>query len=552
VTDRTDLLARIDALERESRAAFEDAQREADALFAQYQLSQLVASGGSVRDLARSVLLEAVRLAAVDRGALWLGTAEEPGLLLASEVGHAATEDPAVPPEALADLNEGRIWCSRVPGGRAVVVSDDAAAILLGFWATDGRAPDPDGIRVAQLARHELAVAFGGARLRETLERERGELTAVVDGTTDLIVQVDADLRVVRLNPAGERLLGLRAGDAIGRTCADVLGCSVAGGHDVSACPLGEVMRSGVPTAYLETAVRGADGSAIRVAGGYSVVTTDDADDRAAQGRARATAIVRDISAIAALNALREGFVATVSHELRTPLSLIRGYAQTLLHLELDPAAQHDYLERIDELTERLSGLVGQILDVTHLEADPLILERVPMSFAAIVTRLRGDLEPSGRADRLRIDLPATLPAVEVDGNRVGQILENLVENAFKYGPPDGVVRIAAMPVGSWLLVAVDDEGVGIPDTERALVTEPFHRAWNVRESRVPGTGLGLFICRRLVEAHGGELHLEDRPDGNAGTRVSFTLPLLAEPGPAARREAKGRDRPAVPEVDRA
>src|SRR6185436_6484368 len=97
VTDRTDLLARIDALERESRAAFEDAQREADALFAQYQLSQLVASGGSVRDLARSVLLEAVRLAAVDRGALWLGTAEEPGLLLASEVGHGATEDPAVP-----------------------------------------------------------------------------------------------------------------------------------------------------------------------------------------------------------------------------------------------------------------------------------------------------------------------------------------------------------------------------------------------------------------------------------------------------------------------
>lgn len=552
MTDRPDLIARIDALERERRAAFDDAQREADALFAQYQLSQLVASGGSVRELARSVLLEAVRLAAVDRGALWLGTAEDRGLLLASEVGDGASTHEAAPPGTLADLNEGRLWCSRVPGGRAVVVSDDAAAILLGLWTSDGRAPDPDGIRVAQLARHELAVAFRGARLRETLERERGELTAVVDGTTDLIVQVDADLRVVRLNPAGERLLGIRAGDAIGRTCADALGCSVAGGHDVSACPLSEVMRTGVPTAYLETAVRGVDGNAIRVAGGYSAVATDGTDDRPAQGRARATAIVRDISAIAALNALREGFVATVSHELRTPLSLIRGYAQTLLHLELDPTAQHDYLERIDELTERLAALVGQILDVTHLEADPLILERVPMSFAAIVTRLRGDLEPSGRAGRLRIDLPPMLPPVEVDGNRVGQILENLVENAFKYGPPDGVIHISAVLDGSWLLVAVDDEGVGIPDTERALVTEPFHRAWNVRESKVPGTGLGLFICRRLVEAHGGELHLEDRPDGKAGTRVSFTLPLLADPRPAARREAHGRGHQAVGEVERA
>ncbi len=133
-----------------------------------------------------------------------------------------------------------------------------------------------------------------------------------------------------------------------------------------------------------------------------------------------------------------------------------------------------------------------------------------------------------GRSDRLVVDLPADLPPIEVDAARVGQILENLVENAFKYGPPDGLVGISAQVDGEWLVVAVDDEGVGIPATERALVTEPFHRAWNVRESRIPGTGLGLYICRRLVEAHGGRLWLEDRPDGRAGTRVPFTLPCCA------------------------
>ena len=77
--------------------------------------------------------------------------------------------------------------------------------------------------------------------------------------------------------------------------------------------------------------------------------------------------------------------------------------------------------------------------------------------------------------------------------------------------------------------MSVDDEGVGVPEDDRSLVTEPFHRAWNVRESRIPGTGLGLFICRRLVEAHGGRLSLGDRLDGRPGTRVTFTLPLATD-----------------------
>jgi signal transduction histidine kinase len=531
MSERADLQARIEALERESRRAFDDAQHEADALFAQYQLSQLVASSGSLDSLARSVTLEVVRLAGATHGVLWLGGPDGPELTLLASVGDDI-EGSGVP-AALANVEEGRLWCAGLAGGRAVVLSEEAPAILLGLWSADGRSPDPDGIRVVQLARHELVVALRSARLREALERERGELTAVVDGTTDLIVQVDGERRVVRLNPAGERLLGIAVGEALGRTCAEVLGCAVAGGHGPDACPLLEVMTTGEPMPYHETAIRGADGSSIRVAGGYSAVARIGSDGRPPAGRAQATAIVRDISAIRALEELREGFVATVSHELRTPLSLIRGYAETLLHLELEPAEQRAYLERIDEVTGRLSALVGQILDVTHLQADPLILERAPVLFAALVTRLRGDLETSGRSNRLSIDLPTDLPPIEVDAARVGQILENLVENAFKYGPPDGFVGISARVDGEWLAVAVDDEGVGIPATERALVTEPFHRAWNVRESRIPGTGLGLYICRRLVEAHGGRLWLEDRPDGRPGTRVAFTLPLLRGRRPA-------------------
>jgi len=117
---------------------------------------------------------------------------------------------------------------------------------------------------------------------------------------------------------------------------------------------------------------------------------------------------------------------------------------------------------------------------------------------------------------------------VDVDIGRVGQVLANLVGNALKYAADGSPVVVGAWVERGWLAVTVDDEGVGIPEPDRVLVTEPFHRAWNVRESRIPGTGLGLFICRRLVEAHGGELSVGDRPDGRPGTRVRFTLPLAS------------------------
>ena len=500
--EREALLARVIALELEQRRSFDDAQREADALFAQYQLSQLIASGGSLADLAAAVLSELVRLADADAGSLWLAAPGDDRLDRVAAVGSATT------------------------GGRALALSDDAPATVLVVWPVPNRPLDEDGLRIAQLARHELAVAFAGARLREAFEQERHELEAIVNGATDLIVQVDADGTVVRLNPAGEQLLGPAAAGAVGRSCADVLGCEAAGAHPAGSCPLREVLATGTPISYREGAVRGADGHPVRVAGSYAATPG---------GRsARATAILRDMTAVRVLEELREGFVATVSHELRTPLALIRGYAETLLHLDLDPAQQRAYVQRIDEATGRLASLVDQVLDITHLQADPLILDRTTTTFGRLVARLRGDLEISGGSERLRVDAGGDLPAVEVDVARVGQILANLVGNALKYAPEPTPVVVGARSDDGWLVVTVDDEGVGVPESDVALVTEPFHRAWNVRESRIPGTGLGLFICRRLVEAHGGRLSIGNRPDGRTGTRVEFTVPLAASASRAA------------------
>jgi signal transduction histidine kinase len=517
--DIAGLLARIDVLERDRRRAFDEAQREADALFAQYQLSQLIATGGTLADLAGSVLLELMRLAQAAGGALWIAGPDDRSMTLVATVGTPAEE--GVPAE-FPDVDALHAWTAGRPGARGVTLGDSALRAVVAVWPPAGQDLDEDGLRIALLARHELVVAFQGARLRQALEQERNELGAIVGGATDLILQVDADGCVVRLNPAGERLLGITAEAAIGRSCADVLGCEIAGGHALADCPLAEVRAGGVPIAYRESAVRGQTGAPVRVAGSYAVTASDTGDG----SDARATAILRDMSAVQALEELREGFVATVSHELRTPLALIRGYAETLLHLPLEPAQQRAYVERIDEATNRLAALVDQVLDVTHLQADPLILERRVTTFDSLVARLRGDLAMTRQEERLVVVAAADLPPIEVDIARVGQILANLVGNALKYAPDGSPVVLGAAPAGTWLAVTVEDEGIGIPASDRVLVTEPFHRAWNVRESRIPGTGLGLFICRRLVEAHGGTLAIGDRPDGRPGTNVRITLPL--------------------------
>jgi signal transduction histidine kinase len=529
----TALLERMAALEAENRRIFEEAQREADAMFAQYQLSQLLASGSAAGELGSTICGELIRLTGAQSGLLWLAAPDGGSFRLTVRIGlpTPGEQGRAEPPINAAGDDYIHAWAERHRGAFSLTLADDRpAAVLCLLPGTDPL--DDEGLRVLQLSRHELAVALRGAQLREVLDQERRELSDIVEGATDAILQVDAVCHVMRANGAAERLLGRNAAALVGLHCSEALGCEAAGGHAVERCPLAEVIHGEAPIAYRESDVRDGQGLPVRVAGGYS------RSSRLPDGPVRATAILRDIRAARSLEELREGFVATVSHELRTPLALIKGYADTLLHLPLKASEQRAYIERIEEATQRLTSLVTEILDITQLDADSLVLERARARIEGLVARLRGDLAISGSDGRVRVELPPNLPPVEVDGARVGQILDNLVSNALKYAPSDSPVTISASAADGWLTVTVDDEGIGIPDGDAALVFEPFHRARNVRESRISGTGLGLYISRRLVEAHGGQLRLERRV-GSQGTRARFTLPLapsraMAAAAPAA------------------
>lgn len=521
----------------------EDAQRDADTMFAQYQLSQLLVSGDALGSMADAVLEELARNTGAVAGALWLVRPDATALgIVASRRGSPLAEDAdrAVPPSdtppeafasaaAAADWAHGAGWYGVLLDESRDRGSSSFERQPIGFLALDagtGRQLGADHARFLALVRHELALAFRAAQLREVLGRERQMLSAIFDGASDAIVAVDGASRVVRLNPAAAALL--TTSDPMGQPCWNVLQCHGTGFVEVrppaaaaalacgDRCPFAQVLDGAAPITGREREVPGRDGP-VPVAVSYARMPGDDAG---------AVGVLRDLRSSRELDELKSSFVAAVSHELRTPLALISGYAQTLLHMELDADRRRHYLEQLLSASDRLAALVDQILEIARLDSDRLRLDRRPISIASLI---RSEVVDRHDADHrggeldgwLRLDLPSGLPAVEADGVRIGQVVDNLVGNASKYagGSP---VTIRGRAQDGQVVISVLDDGPGIPPAERELVFERFFRGRAVAQSRTPGSGLGLFLCQRIVEAHGGRIWLDDVA---RGTSVSFSLP---------------------------
>lgn len=264
-----------------------------------------------------------------------------------------------------------------------------------------------------------------------------------------------------------------------------------------------------------EQLVAGPDGAAIPVAASYARMTGPPPG---------AVAVLRDLRGTRALDALKSSFVATISHELRTPLALISGHSQSLLHLGLDAPTSRHHLERIGDAVDRLGALVDDVIDVSRLESDQLQLDRAPVNLEALVRAFAAEQGELTGAPPMTLDMPA-LPKVDVDPRRIRQVLANLAGNTQKYAGPGASIKIRArhLPPDS-VVVTVADDGAGIDPTEKAHVFDRFFRGERIRESRIPGSGLGLYVCRRLVEAHGGWIRLDAT---RRGTSISFRLPVL-------------------------
>lgn len=225
---------------------------------------------------------------------------------------------------------------------------------------------------------------------------------------------------------------------------------------------------------------------------------------------------------------LRSALLSSISHDLRTPLVSIIGSASTLLHYDeyLEPRARRDLAETIRDEGERLNRFVQNLLDMTRLGSGTLTLNRDWVDLRELVGRALHQLRSSLPRSRLRVEIPADLPAVRADPVLLEQVLVNVLDNAAKHAGDDGPIDVEARSRGGSVVLTVTDRGPGIPTDERDRVFDMFYR---VRaDGERAGTGLGLAICRGIVEAHGGRIRADAAEPDGSGTRIEIELPVDA------------------------
>ncbi len=224
-------------------------------------------------------------------------------------------------------------------------------------------------------------------------------------------------------------------------------------------------------------------------------------------------------------SSLADELFSILSHELRAPLTTIKGSSRTLLRhgAALEPATARQLLQDIDQEADRLHRLVDNLLELARAGVGPSALRTEPTALDVLLRRVVADATPRAGSRRLRVRSPGDLPHPSVDPVRIEQVVRNLVDNAVKFSPATGTIDITAARQEGTIVVTVKDDGPGVPPEYHDRVFERFFRV--EREgSTVAGAGLGLAICKRFVELHGGRIGLESRPGRGASFR--FTLPL--------------------------
>jgi NtrC-family two-component system sensor histidine kinase KinB len=375
-------------------------------------------------------------------------------------------------------------------------------------------------------------------RIRELRRSDLGKLLvaqqtteAAIDSLYDPVVVTDSAGRVTRINAAAERLFGARA-DTVGRPIDEV-----ARDERVARAVAG-VLRSGQAVAS-ESAAEVLPWAVDGTRRAFRVRSTPMRD---ADGRfVGAVTLLEDVTHLSEISRLKSEFIAAASHELRTPLTSV----QMGIHLLLEGAAgtlderQQEILQVCREDTSRLDRLMRQLLDLSKIESGAAAPAREPLRPSVLVreatdsTRLQ--LESKGL--RLDVDAPPDLPPVFADRDQVERVIVNLVTNASRATPAGGSISVAASSRGRDVVFSVTDTGTGIPRDYLARVFEPFIQVPNAPAG---GSGLGLTISRRIVEAHGGQLTAQSEP--GKGSTFSFSIPIVdghAAPTPAVESEVR-------------
>lgn len=238
---------------------------------------------------------------------------------------------------------------------------------------------------------------------------------------------------------------------------------------------------------------------------------------------------LRDITEEKKVETIKKDFVANVSHELRTPLASIKGYSETLLDGAMDDkATTMDFLRVIDRHATRMARLIDDLLILSRLESHQMTIVSEPLDLRELVISTAKGFEKQAqdKGVGLTVDLPEGLPKVLGDKDRLEQVVVNLLDNAIKYTPSGGVVKVGARPDGPEVVVDIADTGLGIPPEDISRIFERFYRVDKARSRDLGGTGLGLAIVKHIIQGHNGRLNVKSAP--GKGSTFSFSVKACA------------------------
>ena len=347
------------------------------------------------------------------------------------------------------------------------------------------------------------------ARLRE-LNDEKAGLSAILSSMTEGVLAMDAAGKIRVANEALRQQLDIGE-EAIGRSALEVFRNVALQEIIAEAVQTGRVV--GRELAFLNPVERIFEVNAARL----------QARDGGSVG---IVVLLHDITRLKQLENLRKEFVANVSHELRTPLSIIKGYIETLLDPQPpDPETARQFLQTIQRHSQRLETLIGDLLTVSAMESQQARLQLESLSLRDVAATAADEIVQRAREKNtaIAIEIPPDLPRMRADAQRLHQVFFNLLDNAVKYGQPEGRISVSAKLRNGEIEVQVADNGPGIAPEHLPRIFERFYRVDKARSRDLGGTGLGLSIVKHIVQAHGGRVWAESVV--GQGSTFHFTLP---------------------------
>ena len=367
------------------------------------------------------------------------------------------------------------------------------------------RFSEPEVGLLATLA-GQAAVFLENVGLYESAEGGRQRLQAVLSSTIDAVLVTDSQNRILLCNPAAEAAFGISAGDAAGRPAAEVVADPIV---------VDLLTERGDPVVRTAEVLM-PDGRTL-----YGSASSILSGDTTRIGR---VAVLRDITHLKELDAMKTEFVATVSHDLRSPLTYMRGYVTMIPMVGQVDGKQQEYLDKITRGIEQMTALIDDLLDLGRIEAG-IGLVREPAHLLDIAREAVDTMQPQAIARGTKLRLADSAPgALRGDKQLLKHAISNLVDNAMKYTPAGGWVEVAVNERDSWAIVRVTDNGIGIATADQPRLFEKFYRVKRRDTIDIRGTGLGLAIVKSIAEWHHGRVWVESQL--GKGSTFYIALPM--------------------------